>query len=86
MQECLYRPKDNAWTNWTAVGTDRISSIIAEMIKWSQSLVISKNKCMDTRHLDSSILMSALISGLFLMIVCLSSYFETPDFLMVIDL
>lgn len=32
MQECLYHPKDNAWTNWTAVSTDRISSIIAEMI------------------------------------------------------
>lgn len=32
MQECLYRPKDNAWTNWTAVGTDRISSFVAEMI------------------------------------------------------
>lgn len=32
MQECLYRPKDNAWTNWTAVCTDRISSFVAEMI------------------------------------------------------
>lgn len=83
MQECLYRPKDNAWTNWTAVGTDRISSFVAEMIAitgylqkqmhgypapWFQYLNVSSYQ--------------RLVSHDCVFIL----YFETADFWIVIDL